>query len=173
MIIVVKINRCWSQSINSFPCSPAYMRQWIWSALVQARNQVLKCSYQFEIWQAYWQHCCPGACQISEQSVNFKYKPRSFEALCDLTIRRLIGYWNRALMATITEWIDEVAPLKLQLTWVITDHRNIWNVIIYLSLLSDKLSEYKRPLEVVITEWIDEVLPDWPHGSGTVWIIAR
>ena len=37
-----------------------------------------------------------AACQISEWSDNFKYKSRGFETLRDLTIRRLIGYWNRA-----------------------------------------------------------------------------
>ena len=62
----------------------------------KARDRVLKCSYRFEIWQAPRQQCCRGACHISERSDNSKYKSRGFETLRDLTIRRLIGYWNGA-----------------------------------------------------------------------------
>ena len=39
--------------------------------------------------------CCRDTCQISEQSNNFKYKSRGFETFRDLTVRRLIRYWNR------------------------------------------------------------------------------
>ena len=42
------------------------------------------------------QQCCRRACQISERLDNSKYTSCSFEASRDLTIRRLIGYWNRA-----------------------------------------------------------------------------
>ena len=59
------------------------------------RDWYFKLSYRFEIWQAHRQHCCRSACQISERSDNSKYKSRGFETLRDLTIRRLIEYWNR------------------------------------------------------------------------------
>ena len=47
-----------------------------------------------EIWQAPRQQCCWCACQISKRCDNLSYQSRSFEASWDLTIRRLIGYWN-------------------------------------------------------------------------------
>ena len=65
----------------------------------KARDWVLKCWNHFEIWQAPRQQYCRGACQISERSDNSKYKSRGFETLRDLTIRRLIGYWNGALLS--------------------------------------------------------------------------
>ena len=43
---------------------------------------------------------CRYACQILERSDNSKYKSRGFETSRDLTIRRLIGYWHRALFST-------------------------------------------------------------------------
>ena len=49
-----------------------------------------------EIWQAHWQHCCRGACQISKRSDNSKYKSRGFDTLRDLKTRRFIWYWNGA-----------------------------------------------------------------------------
>ena len=61
---------------------------------------MLKCCYHFDIWQAPRQQCCRGSCQMSERSDNFKYKSRGFETLRDLTIRRLIGYWNGAQMGS-------------------------------------------------------------------------
>ena len=53
------------------------------------RDLYLEFSDRFEIWQAHRQHCCWGACQISERSDNSKYKSRGFETLCDLMIRHL------------------------------------------------------------------------------------
>ena len=58
----------------------------------------LKLSYRFEIWRAPRQQCCRGACQISERLNNPKYKCRGFETSRDLTVRRLIGCWNRACL---------------------------------------------------------------------------
>ena len=60
------------------------------------RDWYFKLSYRFEIWLAHRQHCCRSACQISEQSDNYKYKSRGFETLRDLTERRLFGYWDGA-----------------------------------------------------------------------------
>ena len=62
------------------------------------RDWYFKLSYRFEIWQAHRQHCCRSACQISERSDNSKYKSRGFETSRDLTIRRLFGYWDGALV---------------------------------------------------------------------------
>ena len=39
------------------------------------------------------QHCYRGACQISKLYEHFNTRSRAFEALRDLTIKRLIRYW--------------------------------------------------------------------------------
>ena len=57
-----------------------------------------KLSHRFEIWQAHPQQCCRGACQIVERSNYSKYTYRNIETSRDLTIRRLIGYWNGTLV---------------------------------------------------------------------------
>ena len=65
-------------------------------------------SYRFEIWEALRQHYCRSACQISERLYNSKYKSRDFEILRDLTIGRLIRYWNGTLFTAtcllLTQW---------------------------------------------------------------------
>ena len=61
------------------------------------RDWQFQLSHRFEIWQALRQQCCRGACQISERSSNSKHRSRGFANSRDLTIRRLIGYWNGAL----------------------------------------------------------------------------
>ena len=53
-----------------------------------------------EIWQARRQQCCLRACQISKRCDDFNYQSRGFESSRNLMIRRLIGYWNGALMVT-------------------------------------------------------------------------
>ena len=65
------------------------------------RDWYFKSSYRFEIWQAHRQHGCRSACQISERSDNSKYKSRGFETLRDLTKRRLLGYWEGALVPCV------------------------------------------------------------------------
>ena len=66
------------------------------------RDWYFKLSYRFEIWQAHRQHCCRSACQISERSDNSKYKSRDFETLRDLTEIRLFGYWDGALIFSVS-----------------------------------------------------------------------
>ena len=80
-----------------------------------ARDWVLKCSYRLEIWQAHRQQCCRCACQISERSHNSEYKSRDFETLRDLTITRLIMYWNGAQLDSI---IITVTQSSWSLKWV-------------------------------------------------------
>ena len=63
------------------------------------RDLYLELSDRTEIWQAPRQHCCRRACQISRQYEHFNTRSRAFETLRDLTIRRLIGYWNLSLLA--------------------------------------------------------------------------
>ena len=41
-------------------------------------------SYCFGIWQAHWQHCCWGACQISELLNNSKYKILQYNVLSEI-----------------------------------------------------------------------------------------
>ena len=60
------------------------------------RDRQFELLYRCEIWQARRQQCCRGACQISQRSDYAKYKSRGIEISRDLTISRLIGYWNGA-----------------------------------------------------------------------------
>ena len=62
------------------------------------RDLYLELSDRSEIWQALRQQCCRCACQISKRYDNLKYQSRGFEALRDLTERRLFGYWDGALL---------------------------------------------------------------------------
>ena len=61
------------------------------------RDLYLESSDRSEIWQAPRQQCCRSANQISKRCDNLNHRSRGFEILRDLTIRRLIGYWNGAL----------------------------------------------------------------------------
>ena len=63
------------------------------------RDLYLELSNRSEIWQAHRQYCCRCACQISKRCDDSNYQSRSFETSRDLTIRRLIQYWNRTLVA--------------------------------------------------------------------------
>ena len=58
----------------------------------------LELSDRSVIWQAPRQQGCRSACQISKRCDNLNYQSRGFETSRDLTIRRLIGYWNGALI---------------------------------------------------------------------------
>ena len=85
------------------------------------RDWYFKLSNRFEIWQAHRQQCCRSACQISERSDNSKYKSRGFETSRDLTIRRLFGYWDGALIPTSPPWRNARRPawtMKLALRWI-------------------------------------------------------
>ena len=60
------------------------------------QERQFKSLYRFAIGQEHRQQCCREACQIPKRSDNYKYKSHGFEDSRDLTIRRLIGYWNGA-----------------------------------------------------------------------------
>ena len=66
------------------------------SQSLEAARYYLELSDRSQIWQAHLQQCCRYACQISKRYDDLNYQYRSFETSRDLTIRRLIGYWNRA-----------------------------------------------------------------------------
>ena len=59
----------------------------------------LKLSNCSDIWQAHQQHCCWCNCQFSKRCKYFNTWSRLFKTLWDLTIRHLIGYWNRVQQA--------------------------------------------------------------------------
>ena len=69
------------------------------SWILKLQDWYFELSYHYEIWQAHQQQCCRGACQISERSDNSKHKSHSFETSQDVTIKRLIGYWNGDLVS--------------------------------------------------------------------------
>ena len=87
---------CHSGAILNSPSIRAPFQYPIRSLIVRSREvskprdlylELFDCS---EIWQA------PRQCQISKRCGNLNYQSRSFETSRDLTIRRLIGYWNGA-----------------------------------------------------------------------------
>ena len=57
-----------------------------------------------EIWQAPWHHCWWGTRQISKRLEKLTPESRVFETSLDLTIRRLIGYWDRSLGFNLPTW---------------------------------------------------------------------
>ena len=60
------------------------------------RDLNLELSNHSVIWQVHRQQCCRGACQISKRCHDLNYQSCGFEISHDLTIRRLIRYWNGA-----------------------------------------------------------------------------
>ena len=69
-----------------------------WSREVsKPRDWYLKLLCRFGIWQVHQLQYHGSARPIWKRSANSKIKSRGFESLRDFTIRRLIGYWNRAL----------------------------------------------------------------------------
>ena len=60
------------------------------------RDLYWELSDRSEIYQAPRQQGCRSACKISKRCDNLKYQSRGFETSRDLTIRRLIEYWNGA-----------------------------------------------------------------------------
>ena len=79
------------------------------------RDRQFKLSYRCEIWLACRQQCCLCACQISQRSDYSKYKSRGVETSQDLMIRRLIGYWNGALLIWFPD--NQAHPLTI-FTWI-------------------------------------------------------
>ena len=69
-----------------------------------------------DIWQAQRQQCCRCARQISKQYDDLNYQSRSFETSRDLTIRRLIGYWNSALLSDAAAFFTRTAPPQVHVT---------------------------------------------------------
>ena len=94
------------------------------------RDWQFKSSHRFEIWQALRQQCCQGACQISERSNNFKYKSRGFETSRDLTIRRLIGYWNIWTATTLLPF-GENGCFHVRVMWQWFTSRDVCSSILH------------------------------------------
>ena len=88
-------------SVVSAAGTSNYTPQIMWDVIPAAlipRDLYLESSDRYEIWQAPRQHCCRGACQILKWYQHFNTQSRAFETLRDLTIRRLIVYWNGSLL---------------------------------------------------------------------------
>ena len=111
----------------------------------KAWDRVLKCSYRFEIWQTRRQKRCRGACHISEQSDNSKYKSRGFETLRDLIIS-LIGYRYRALISVWSQTHYYFANIGYRLSvypeWFCVAHR--WPVIFFIVVILDIKNKVSR-----------------------------
>ena len=80
-------------------------------------------------------HCCRGAWHMPERSDNSKYKSRGFETLRDLTIRHLIGYWNKVRMSSSMHGLGyEINPIFVSISYALffVYNEGIY-VIIYLT----------------------------------------
>ena len=71
------------------------------SQSLEAATFVFRIVQRFQIWQAPRQQRCRCACHISKRYKQFDPRSRAFETWWDLTIRRLIRYWNRAQYITV------------------------------------------------------------------------
>ena len=60
----------------------------------KSRDLDFECFNSSEIWQAHRQQCCRCACQILERYDNCNMKSRGFETSRDLTIKRLVAWWQ-------------------------------------------------------------------------------
>ena len=106
------------------------------------RDLYLELYDRSEIWQAHRQQGSRSACQISKRCDNLNYQSRGFEISWDLTIRRLIVYWNAARVSRSSNYIPQYlwdvitcfCPWYLALAqhflnkveWITSIHQNCW-----------------------------------------------
>ena len=102
----------------------------------------LEYSDRSAIWQAPWQYCCRGACQMSKRYDDLNYKSRDFGSSRVLTIRRIIGYWSGALFypkpfpyiqcQLVMNWTSEIKfNLNLnQTTSIVFPRKCIWKCLL-------------------------------------------
>ena len=92
---------CPSDICKSWALFQYSIRRLILRSLEASKPQdlYLELSCRFEIWQAPRQHRCRSACQISKWCSILKYQSCGSATTQDLTIRCVIGYWNRAQLA--------------------------------------------------------------------------
>ena len=122
----------------------------------------LESSDRSEFWQAPRQQCCRSASQISKRCDNLNYQSRGFETLRDLTIRRLIGYWNGGLISSW--WLRELLHSahsfgKLTLTVPIGIYIYIYiymqsSIILSLNCLMQKLRHQRLWYWQVLQEYL-------------------
>ena len=112
----------------------------IWHLIVRfreiskPRDLCLELSDHSKIWQAPWQHCCREARQISKWCNHSIYQSRSFETQRDLTIKRLIGYWNGAQdwgSTLIRLWRNIPYFTQIDNLWVVQfEHFFLWKLMV-------------------------------------------
>ena len=91
------------------------------------RDLYLELSDRSEIWQAPRQQGCRSACQNSKRCDNLDNQCRGFETSRDLTIRRLIGYWNGALASTSYSFSKKKS--KVEFLFCFEIYRYKWNLL--------------------------------------------
>ena len=99
--------------------------------------------------------CCRGVRQISEWLHNSIYESHGFETLRDLTIRRLIRYWNKnqskgfyPYPSTLLYWHGayQILVKQPQSIWVNNSYEYVKNdKIIKVKTKSNKITERKCP----------------------------
>ena len=91
-LALISAMTCWkTRALFKYPIRRLIIRS---HKVSKPQDLYLELSNRSRIWQAHRQHCYQCACQISKRYENFNTRSRTFETLRDLTIRRLIGYWN-------------------------------------------------------------------------------
>ena len=97
----------WRPELGSSLCLQGPFQNLIWCLIVRSHkvskpwDLYLELYDRFEIWQAPWQQCCQCAYQITKQCGDMNYQSCGSETSWNLTIRHLIGYWNRAQMSSV------------------------------------------------------------------------
>ena len=141
------------------------------------RDLYLELSDRSEIWQALWQHCCRCACQISKRYDNLKYQSRGFQTSRDLTIRRLFGYWNGALILCFARPSSVVIVRRAGLLWSQQDFEWRWYVPLFkcLTVLEFSFILYDLCLLITFFNSIMNYVPIvtfWIFTYHKIWILS-
>ena len=131
------------------------------------RDLYLELSDRSEIWQAPRQHCCRCACQISKRCDNLNYQSRGFETSRDLTIRRLIGYWNGALNPTGSLRIFIRNPELMEIFCF--NSMSAYQIITSCCLYHDSLVVISGTKYITITL----LLSWWQQNEFHIWFVYR
>ena len=156
----------------------------------KARDLYLELYDRSEIWQARRQRCCRRACQIAKRCDNLAYRSRGIDTSRDLTIRRLIGYWNGALVTTNIMQLrvcvlacnyNTIASCALWL-WSIY-HMIKWRVVINcniaIPLTLNHINTFGAPCNILLPQFLvnhshpDEVYPRFHQGCTVIWLLAK
>ena len=138
------------------------------------RDWCLELSNCSEIWQAHRQHCCRGACQISERCDKSHYQSRGFETSRDLAIRRLSGYWNGALVSAMVTCMIVLSATFILMALGMTN--SVWwhwlqtlTTLDVFTLLNNIESMFSCKYIIVFYYYLDM---HFPKGHNLTWMLG-